>query len=44
MGVILFNLVCGYLPFDGKSFNELFEKIIKAQYTVPEFVSPGRVR
>lgn len=39
MGVVLFVLVCGYLPFDGHNFVELFNKILKAQYTIPSHVS-----
>lgn len=41
MGVVLFVLVCGYLPFDGHNFAELFNKILKAQYAVPMHVSVG---
>jgi MAP/microtubule affinity-regulating kinase len=40
MGVVLFVLVCGYLPFDGHNFVELFNKILKVQYTIPSHVSP----
>jgi len=40
LGVVLFVLVCGYLPFDGQSFQELFQKIIAGYYTVPDWVSP----
>ena len=42
MGVVLFVLVCGYLPFDGNSFSELFSKIINGQFIVPDFVSDGK--
>lgn len=40
LGVLLYALVCGSLPFDGNSFQELFTKIIHGDYIVPEFVSP----
>lgn len=40
MGVVLYVLVCGYLPFDGHNFAELFNKILQAQYTIPSHVSP----
>eukprot|EP01130_Rhizamoeba_saxonica_P007734 TRINITY_DN3139_c0_g1_i1.p1 TRINITY_DN3139_c0_g1~~TRINITY_DN3139_c0_g1_i1.p1 ORF type:complete len:349 (-),score=72.52 TRINITY_DN3139_c0_g1_i1:31-1077(-) len=32
-------MVCGYLPFDGNSFVELFTKIIYCSYSIPEFLS-----
>eukprot|EP01117_Protostelium_nocturnum_P014858 TRINITY_DN56_c0_g1_i2.p1 TRINITY_DN56_c0_g1~~TRINITY_DN56_c0_g1_i2.p1 ORF type:complete len:853 (-),score=235.81 TRINITY_DN56_c0_g1_i2:111-2669(-) len=38
LGVILFNLVTGYLPFEGDGFADLFKKIIAADFTVPSFV------
>jgi serine/threonine protein kinase len=41
LGVVLFVLVCGYLPFDGQSFQELFQKIINGYYTIPDWVSSG---
>jgi len=40
LGVLLYVLVCGSLPFDGNTFQELFTKIINGQYSVPEHVSP----
>jgi MAP/microtubule affinity-regulating kinase len=40
LGVVLFVLVCGYLPFDAKDFQTLFRKILSGAYTVPDFVSP----
>ncbi|ELR14943.1 MAP/microtubule affinityregulating kinase [Acanthamoeba castellanii str. Neff] len=40
LGVVLFVLVCGYLPFDAKDFQTLFRKILSGAYSVPEFVSP----
>lgn len=39
LGVLLYVLVCGSLPFDGNSFQELFTKIIRGEYVVPDFVS-----
>lgn len=40
MGVVLFVLVAGYLPFDGASFSELFNKILRGAYEMPAFLSP----
>jgi hypothetical protein len=40
LGVLLYVLVCGSLPFDGNTFQELFTKIINGQYSVPDHVSP----
>ncbi|KAL6052966.1 Serine/threonine-protein kinase KIN2 [Balamuthia mandrillaris] len=39
LGVVLFVLVCGYLPFDAKDFQSLFRKILSGNYTIPNFVS-----
>lgn len=38
-GVILFALLCGRLPFDEESITSLFDKIKKAQYSIPDYVS-----
>merc|ERR550534_1671609 len=40
-GVILFALVCGYLPFEDQNHVELYRKICAAEYEMPEFVSEG---
>lgn len=39
LGVILYTLVAGSLPFDGASLKELRERVIKGQYRVPFFMS-----
>lgn len=39
MGVILYVLVVGSLPFDEKTLPKLFEKIRQAKYLMPSFVS-----
>lgn len=41
MGVMLYVLVCGKLPFEGHDFLSLFTRILHADYKLPEFVSPG---
>ena len=38
-GVILFALVCGYLPFDDDDTPVLYKKIMKGEYSIPSFVS-----
>jgi hypothetical protein len=42
MGVVLFVLLCGYLPFDGKNFSELFSKIVHGEFLIPHFISDGK--
>lgn len=39
-GVILFAMVCGYLPFEDPNTNLLYKKILNADYQIPQFVSP----
>ncbi|ESL10345.1 serine/threonine protein kinase [Trypanosoma rangeli SC58] len=40
-GVILYAMLCGYLPFDEDSIPLLFSKIKKGRYTIPRHVSHG---
>lgn len=40
-GVILFALVCGYLPFEDPSTSVLYSQILNAKYELPDFVSDG---
>lgn len=40
-GVILFALVCGYLPFEDPNTAALYQKILTADYQVPQFASQG---
>ena len=35
-GIILFAMLCGYLPFDDKNNNELFRKIVECKIDYPE--------
>lgn len=39
-GVILFAMVCGYLPFEDPNTGQLYKKILSANYQIPSFVSP----
>lgn len=38
-GVILFALVCGYLPFEDQNTAALYRKILHAEYQAPKFIS-----
>lgn len=38
-GVILFVMVCGYLPFEDTNTTNLYKKILAANYKLPKFVS-----
>mmetsp|Transcript_21913 Transcript_21913/g.51218 ORF Transcript_21913/g.51218 Transcript_21913/m.51218 type:complete len:680 (+) Transcript_21913:59-2098(+) len=38
-GVILFALVCGYLPFEDQNTAELYKKILAGDYHPPNFIS-----
>jgi serine/threonine protein kinase len=40
MGVILYVLLAGFLPFDETSITALFEKIQKAEFSYPSWFSP----
>ena len=38
-GVILFAMLCGYLPFENKDNNILFKKILECKVKFPEYLS-----
>ena len=38
-GVILFALICGYLPFEDPNTAQLYKKILNADYSIPDHVS-----
>ncbi|CAD8050287.1 unnamed protein product [Paramecium sonneborni] len=38
-GIILFAMICGYLPFDDINTQNLYQKIINAEYTFPKHIS-----
>jgi len=38
-GIILFALVCGYLPFDDNDTQNLYRKIMKGDFSLPSFLS-----
>jgi len=38
-GVILFALLCGFLPFEDPDTSNLYKKILAGNYTIPNFLS-----
>lgn len=38
-GVILFAMICGFLPFEDPNTSKLYKKILNAEYKIPKFVS-----
>ena len=38
-GVVLFAMICGYLPFEDPKTSNLYKKILNADYQIPKFVS-----
>ena len=38
-GVILFAMLCGYLPFEDPNTSQLYKKILNGDYKIPKFVS-----
>ena len=38
-GIILFAMICGYLPFDDLNTQNLYYKIINAEFTFPKHIS-----
>lgn len=43
MGVLLFALLCGYLPFDDDNCMVLYRKITRGKYDNPHWLSPGSI-
>ena len=41
MGVILFALVCGFLPFEDQNTSNLYKKILAGDYKCPKWISPA---
>jgi len=38
-GVILFALICGYLPFEDPNTANLYKKILNGEFTIPKIAS-----
>jgi serine/threonine protein kinase len=43
MGVLLYALLCGYLPFDDESISALYRKIQNGIYEKPSWLSQGSI-
>jgi serine/threonine protein kinase len=43
MGVLLYALLCGYLPFDDDNINLLYKKIQTGKYELPAWLSPDSI-
>ncbi|XP_067886409.1 maternal embryonic leucine zipper kinase [Heterodontus francisci] len=43
MGVLLYALLCGFLPFDDDNVMTLYRKITKGKYNLPKWLSPTSV-
>lgn len=41
LGVVLYVLVCGTLPFDGHTLQALRETVISGMFRIPFFMSMG---
>lgn len=40
-GIILFAMICGYLPFEDPNTPALYKKITSGEFNIPKFVSPS---
>ena len=38
-GIILFAMICGYLPFEDPNTPALYNKIINSELKIPNFIS-----
>ncbi|TPX31998.1 hypothetical protein SmJEL517_g04825 [Synchytrium microbalum] len=41
LGIILFALLCGHLPFDDDNMKELYKKIAAGTYSCPDYLAPS---
>jgi len=39
VGVVLYAMLCGYLPFEDQKTSDLYKKILSADYSLPDFLS-----
>jgi 5'-AMP-activated protein kinase catalytic alpha subunit len=38
-GVVLYAMICGFLPFEDPDTGKLYGKILAGEFTIPKFVS-----
>ncbi|XP_074056534.1 maternal embryonic leucine zipper kinase isoform X5 [Macrotis lagotis] len=43
MGILLYALLCGFLPFDDDNVMALYKKITRGKYDIPKWLSPGTI-
>lgn len=43
LGVVLYVLVCGALPFDGSTLQNLRARVLSGKFRIPFFMSTGRI-
>lgn len=39
LGIILFAMTCGYLPFENKDTTIMYKKVVKGEFEIPKHVS-----
>lgn len=44
MGVVLYVLVCGALPFDGPTLPVLRQRVLEGRFRIPYFMTEGKTR
>lgn len=42
MGVVLYVLVCGTLPFDGPNLPVLRQRVLEGRFRIPYFMTEGK--
>jgi 5'-AMP-activated protein kinase catalytic alpha subunit len=42
-GVILYAMICGYLPFEDANTSQLYKKILAGEYSIPKHLSKDAV-
>lgn len=42
LGVVLYVLVCGALPFDGSTLQSLRDRVLSGRFRIPYFMSEGK--
>lgn len=42
LGVVLYVLVCGALPFDGSTLQDLRARVLSGKFRIPFFMSTGK--